>query len=155
MARITVEDCLTHENNRFALVLLASKRTKQLLEGASVLLDRVRNKPVVNSLREIAAGKVRFMNEDDRARVEERERREREVALARVQAERESIFKGGPEAPVDNNTGGLDAATAASIEEQLFGVKTDPIESLFKSENDSDAGDADKVDNEREPGDAS
>ncbi|MFO0003208.1 MAG: DNA-directed RNA polymerase subunit omega, partial [bacterium] len=35
MARITVEDCLTQENNRFALVQLASKRTKQLLQGST------------------------------------------------------------------------------------------------------------------------
>ncbi|RIL04794.1 MAG: DNA-directed RNA polymerase subunit omega, partial [Proteobacteria bacterium] len=57
MARITVEDCLTRENNRFALVLLASKRTKQILQGAKSVLDQERgNKAVVSSLREIATG---------------------------------------------------------------------------------------------------
>jgi DNA-directed RNA polymerase subunit omega len=57
MARITVEDCLKKLNNRFALVMLAAKRTKQLLQGAKPLVD-VDNRDVVTALREIAAGKV-------------------------------------------------------------------------------------------------
>jgi len=57
MARITVEDCLKKVNNRFALVRLAAKRTKQLLEGAKPLVH-VDNREVVTALREIAAGKV-------------------------------------------------------------------------------------------------
>lgn len=82
MARITVEDCLTRETNRFALVLLASKRTKQLLHGAKTVLGEERgNKAVVTSLREIADGKVRFMNAEDMRRAEELERQ----ALDRVE----------------------------------------------------------------------
>ena len=65
MARITVEDCLTRENNRFALVMLSTYRTKQLLGGAKSVTDSKGNKAVVTSLREIAAGKVRFMSEAD------------------------------------------------------------------------------------------
>jgi DNA-directed RNA polymerase subunit omega len=57
MARITVEDCLKKINNRFALVMLAAKRTKQLLQGAKPLVN-VDNREVVTALREIAAGKV-------------------------------------------------------------------------------------------------
>ena len=57
MARITVEDCLQKVENRFALVLLAAKRTKQLLKGSSPLVESD-NKDGVISLREIAAGKV-------------------------------------------------------------------------------------------------
>lgn len=68
MARITVEDCLKRENNRFALVFLASKRAKQLLNGARVVVGGERgNKAVVTALREIAAGTVRFMTEQERA----------------------------------------------------------------------------------------
>ena len=68
MARITVEDCLDKQNNRFALISLASKRAKQLLNGASLLLDKeTDNKSVVNALREIAAGKVSFMTAEDLA----------------------------------------------------------------------------------------
>lgn len=59
MARVTVEDCLPLVDNRFALVLLATKRTRQLMAGARPLLAH-KNKPSVLSLREIATGKVRF-----------------------------------------------------------------------------------------------
>jgi DNA-directed RNA polymerase subunit omega len=70
MARITVEDCLTKQTNRFALVHLASKRTKQLLQGATVVLDEgCDNKAVVTSLREIAEGKVRFLTEEEAERL--------------------------------------------------------------------------------------
>jgi DNA-directed RNA polymerase subunit omega len=59
MARVTVEDCLEQEENRFALVVLASTRTRQLMKGAPSLVNAKNKAPVV-SLREIAAGKVRF-----------------------------------------------------------------------------------------------
>ena len=60
MARVTVEDCLEQLNNRFALVILAAERTKQLLKGAEPLVPTA-NKPAVTALREIAAGKVYFL----------------------------------------------------------------------------------------------
>src|SRR5262249_24461812 len=59
MARVTVEDCLEKEENRFALVVLAASRTRSLMKGAPQLVN-VKNKPPVISLREIAAGRVRF-----------------------------------------------------------------------------------------------
>ena len=59
MARVTVEDCLEQEENRFALVVLAAARTRQMMKGAAPLV-RAKNKPAVTSLREIAAGKVRY-----------------------------------------------------------------------------------------------
>ena len=59
MARVTVEDCLEKVDNRFLLVMLASKRVKQLFKGARPLIDnRAMNKNVVVALREIAAGKI-------------------------------------------------------------------------------------------------
>jgi DNA-directed RNA polymerase subunit omega len=57
MARITVEDCLQKVNNRFALIHMAAKRVRQLRKGAEPTLSS-KNKDVVVSLREIAAGKV-------------------------------------------------------------------------------------------------
>ena len=61
MARITVEDCLGQIPNRFLLVMVASKRTKQLYKGAQSLIEnKGGNKKVVQSLREIAAGRVDF-----------------------------------------------------------------------------------------------
>jgi len=60
MARVTVEDCLPHVDNRFALVLLGAKRARQLMAGARPILEISKNKPPVLSLREIASEKVRF-----------------------------------------------------------------------------------------------
>ena len=59
MARVTVEDCLEHVGNRFALVILAAERARQLAKGARPLL-LCDNKPAVTALREIAEGKVKF-----------------------------------------------------------------------------------------------
>jgi DNA-directed RNA polymerase subunit omega len=59
VARVTVEDCLEREDNRFALVILASKRARQIMKGSAPLI-RCSNRPNVNSLREIAAGRVHF-----------------------------------------------------------------------------------------------
>jgi DNA-directed RNA polymerase subunit omega len=59
MARVTVEDCLEREENRFALVILAAHRTRQLMKGAAPLVHS-KNKAAVTALREIAAGKVHF-----------------------------------------------------------------------------------------------
>lgn len=85
MARITVEDCLEKVSNRFALILLASKRTKQLLTGSKLTIsEKKENKPVVNSLREIAEGLVRFKTEEDLQKEREAalKKREEELALA-------------------------------------------------------------------------
>ena len=58
MARITVEDCLENVENRFQLVLVAAKRTRQLAFGADPLVPEDRDKPTVIALREIAEGLV-------------------------------------------------------------------------------------------------
>ena len=58
MARITVEDCLDNLNNRFDLVLLATKRARQLAEGVEPLLPVDNDKPTVVALREIADGLI-------------------------------------------------------------------------------------------------
>ncbi|MGD9819236.1 MAG: DNA-directed RNA polymerase subunit omega [Desulfomonilaceae bacterium] len=58
MARVTVEDCLEKVENRFALVILASKRTKELKRGAPLLVRNRDNREVVMSLRELASGKI-------------------------------------------------------------------------------------------------
>jgi len=58
MARITVEDCLENVDNRFDLVLLASKRARQLANGVDPLLPWENDKPTVMALREIAEGLV-------------------------------------------------------------------------------------------------
>ena len=64
MARVTVEDCLEKVNTRFALVHLAAARVRQLRKGAEPLVV-CKNKDVVVSLREIAAGKVYIVDKED------------------------------------------------------------------------------------------
>ena len=58
MARLTVEDCMEHIDNRYDLVLLAAKRARQLSLGADILVEEDADKPTVVALREIAAGVV-------------------------------------------------------------------------------------------------
>ncbi|HEB96048.1 MAG TPA: DNA-directed RNA polymerase subunit omega [Sedimenticola thiotaurini] len=58
MARVTVEDCLEHVDNRFDLVLLAAKRARQLTNGVDPLVPWENDKATVVALREIAEGLV-------------------------------------------------------------------------------------------------
>lgn len=59
MARVTVEDCLEKVPNRLELIILAAKRTRQLLEGAEPLISNLRgNKEPIVALREVSAGKI-------------------------------------------------------------------------------------------------
>jgi len=58
MARVTVEDCLGNVDNRFELVLLASKRARQIAYGKEALVPQENDKPSVVALREIADGKM-------------------------------------------------------------------------------------------------
>ena len=62
MARVTVEDCLENVHNRFALVVLAAKRARQLAKGAHPLVQ-CKNREAVTALREIADGKVKFVQD--------------------------------------------------------------------------------------------
>lgn len=58
MARITVEDCIEKVGNRFELITLAATRSKQIIKQKVSLVDNYKNRPIVLSLREIAAGRV-------------------------------------------------------------------------------------------------
>jgi DNA-directed RNA polymerase subunit omega len=58
MARITVEDCLNRIDNRFEMVLTATKRARQIANGADPLVEEENDKPTVIALREIADGLV-------------------------------------------------------------------------------------------------
>lgn len=57
MARVTIEDCLDHVKNMYELVHVATKRSRQLFKGDEPLV-KSKNRVIVTSLREIAAGKV-------------------------------------------------------------------------------------------------
>ena len=61
MARVTVEDCLEHVENRFELVMLSTKRARQLATGGKEPLVQWENdKPTVVALREIAEGLMSY-----------------------------------------------------------------------------------------------
>lgn len=96
MARITVEDCLAVVDNRFELVLMATKRARQLAKGADATVETHNDKPTVVSLREIAARRV------DQGMIDEIERQTRE------KAEREALEWAAAEVDDDLSKGGDD-----------------------------------------------
>ncbi len=59
MARVTVEDCLENVANRFELVMVASKRARQIaIQGEQPMVEWENDKPTVVALREIAEGLI-------------------------------------------------------------------------------------------------
>ena len=58
MARVTVEDCLEHVDNRFELVMRATRRARQMHQGVEPLVEDENDKPTVIALREIAEGLI-------------------------------------------------------------------------------------------------
>ena len=93
MARITVEDCLEHIDNRFDLVLLASRRARQIAQGADPLVPAENDKPTVIALREIAEGLISTSGMDEMEAQREIERIStdddliRQIAQASLNAE--------------------------------------------------------------------
>jgi len=81
MARITVEDCLAHVDNRFELVLTATKRARQIANGADALVPEENDKPTVIALREIADGYIDT----------------EKVALIQAQIEASEVFETQPQ----------------------------------------------------------
>lgn len=65
MARITVEDCLEHVDNRFELVLLAARRARQISKGADPMVPEDNDKPTVIALREIAENLISDIGMDE------------------------------------------------------------------------------------------
>ncbi len=74
MARITVEDCLDHVDNRFELVMVGSKRARQIaIQGKDPMVATENDKPTVIALREIEEGLVdaSILLEEDEEIIEE------------------------------------------------------------------------------------
>ena len=74
MARVTVEDCLDHDDNRCELVMVASKRARQMATGGKdPLVEEESDKPTVIALREIAEGLItpEFLAREDQADAED------------------------------------------------------------------------------------
>ena len=83
MARITVEDCLEHVDNRFDLVLLAARRARQIAQGADPLVEPENDKPTVIALREIAENLISKTGMDEMEAQREMERITSEDELVR------------------------------------------------------------------------
>lgn len=84
MARITVEDCLEHVDNRFSLVMVAAKRSRQIsVYGKEPMVQEDSDKPTVIALREIAEGLVtqRLLDEAEHEFTEQEEEVEVPVAI--------------------------------------------------------------------------
>lgn len=90
MARITVEDCLEVVDNRFELVLMASRRARQLAKGLEPTIDPDNDKPTVLALREIAGRHVdtAMIDKIDAAERERAERQALEWAAAELDEEK-------------------------------------------------------------------
>ncbi len=93
MARITVEDCLEHVDNRFDLVLLAARRARQIVQGADPLVPPETDKPTVIALREIAQNLITVAGMDEMEaqheidRIASDDELVREIAQASLRAE--------------------------------------------------------------------
>ena len=96
MARVTVEDCLEVVDNRFELVVMASRRARQLAKGAPSTLEgeEQEDKPTVLALREIAARSIDDSMIEEVERIE-RERREREALEWAAAEVADDLSKGG------------------------------------------------------------
>ena len=88
MARVTVEDCLENVDNRFQLVLVATKRASQLASGTEPFVPWENDKPTIVALREIADGLITpdILDEPVRTQLDELE----DFVSGEVSAETES-----------------------------------------------------------------
>ncbi len=96
MARVTVEDCLDKVDNRFQLVLVATKRARQLARGTQPFVEWENDKPTVVALREISEGYISPSILDEKPE---------EVSLDDMPALLENLEKNGDLMPGPNHTG--------------------------------------------------
>ena len=117
MARVTVEDCLDKVDNRFQLVLVATKRARQLANGAQPLVDWENDKPTIVALREIAEGLIgpSILDEPTHPVFEEEETEAETGDGDEVKAEGEGETAAAEAAPAD--AAPADAAPAAAADE--------------------------------------
>jgi len=134
MARVTVEDCLENVDNRFELVLVASKRARQLANGREPLVEEENDKPTVIALREIAEGLVNadILNEEPEVAEEvvlEEETSEQEATLVAPEGDDAGIdVAAAIKAALGGMGGGLAEATADEAETGNAAAKADTDE---------------------------
>lgn len=130
MARVTVEDCLDNVANRFELVLVSSKRARQIAMGKEPMVAEENDKPTVIALREIAEGLVTAdILEESEEEVEEILAEDMEAAAAEMST-----------SPVDEavaeQTSSTAPATAAGVSDDVAAA----IQAALKAELGGAAG---------------
>ena len=113
MARVTVEDCLENVDNRFQLVLVATKRARQLANGVEPFVPWENDKPTIVALREIADGRITpaILDEPVRTELDELEEFVSGEVTSDAEAKVETEAKVEAEAKVETEAG--EAAPAA------------------------------------------
>ena len=130
MARVTVEDCLEKLNNRFKLVLVASKRARQLsLYRVEPLVDVCNDKPTVVALREIAAG---YLFEDDEKLLNLKKSNDVEVC--------DDVLNDNSIIDCNNNIDNIDSTNKMNINKNIDSINN------FDKINEISELDVDKVD---------
>lgn len=124
MARVTVEDCLANVDNRFQLVLVATKRARQISLGAEPFVEEENDKPTVLALREIAEGHVTRDILTEPIEEEILEFIETEGVEGEEGEVGEDASKATAEAGADVSSAELDALTAA-LQAELVGSADD------------------------------
>ena len=126
MARVTVEDCLDNVANRFELVLVSSKRARQIAMGKEPMVEEENDKPTVIALREIAEGLVTAdILEESEEETEEIMAEDMEVAAA------EMSTSPVDEAVAEQTSGAAPApATAAGVSDDVAAA----IQAALKAE---------------------
>ena len=124
MARVTVEDCLGKVENRFQLVLVATKRARQLANGVQPLVEWENDKPTIVALREIAGGLIdaSILDEPLYPVMEEEETQEEGAADETVAADEKKVeVEAAADADVDTNTDADEKAPAEEAESKDAG----------------------------------
>jgi DNA-directed RNA polymerase subunit omega len=122
MARVTVEDCLGKVENRFQLVLVATKRARQLANGVQPLVEWENDKPTIVALREIAGGLIdaSILDEPLYPVMEEEETQEEGAADETVAADEKKVEVEAA-ADADTNTDADEKAPAEEAESKDAG----------------------------------
>lgn len=132
MARVTVEDCLESMKNRFELVLVASRRARQLARGHEAHVGWENDKPTVMALREIAGGHVdaSVLDEIEQAEAinaaEEAARRERDFEAEAEQTGAAAETQAPADAPAADEAEASAAQAEASEDSEAPEATEDP-----------------------------
>ena len=149
MARITVEDCLENVDNRFELVLVAARRTRQLQLGHDPLVPEDRDKHTVIALREIAEGLV---TSEILKEVEVDTRQELEEVFAPGEGEAsqtrgEAVPGGGDSDAQDSNEVEISAEDLAALADL---IESAPVAQALDAASDEETHDADNTGDDAE-----